>query len=517
MRRGTLFAVVVLVVLSGCTVPGTPGQLDTDRELGSVAGYAADDEFAFGEEATLTEDELEAVTYRSMARLEVIRGLKFERAVDIEVITREEYREQRGEPEAASTFRNEVWRAPFVVDGETDVNDEFEALYGDAVQGYYSSDRIVLVADDSDEIRIDRGTLAHELTHALQDQHFGLDREGETIDERRAELGLIEGEANYLPYLYDERCADEWQCLPDPGTPAELEPGDRPFNLGLFLSIYAPYAEGPAFVSHLHETEGWSAVDRAFDDRPVSTSQVIHPARYPDDEPVDVDVTDRSSDAWDPITDDDGEIRTETIGEATLFGSLWTNGVVDRPLTEGGSELAPYNYTHPTTDGWAGDTLTAYEHTDEETDDNVTAHVWKLAWADAADAEAFADAYRGVLEANGADPVDAGADSDTYRIDDGGFAGAFHVLVDDERVTIVGGPDVDALEEIHATADGDASTDADADVDTDATLEAGGNASANASMAADVDLDVATSADVEVAASVDAPTATGSSLGSAVS
>lgn len=492
MRRGTLFAVVVLVVLSGCTVPGTPGQLETDRELGSVAGYTADDEFAFGEQTTLTEDELEAVTYRSMARIEVLRGLKFERAVELEVITREEYREQRGEPEEASAFRNEVWRAPFVVDGETDVNDELEALYGDAVQGYYSSDRIVLVADDTDALRVDRGTLVHELTHALQDQHFGLEREGETIDERRAELGLIEGEANYLPYLYDERCGDEWQCLPDPGVPAELEPGDRPFNLGLFLSIYAPYAEGPAFVSHLHESEGWSAVDRAFDDRPASTSQVIHPERYPDDGPIDVDVPDRSSDAWEPITDDDGEVRTETIGEATLFGTLWTNGVVDRPLTEGGSELAPYNYSHPTTDGWAGDTLKVYERTDEETEDTVTAHVWTLAWEDAADAEAFAEAYRALLEANGADPVDAGADGDTYRIDDDDFAGGYHVIVDGETVTIVGGPSVDALVEVHADVD----TDASADVDTDA--------SANAS--------VATSAGADVAASVDA---TASALGPA--
>jgi len=476
MRRGTLFAVVVLVVLSGCTVPGTPGQLDPDRELGSVAGYAADDEFAFGADATLTEDQLEAVTYRSMARIEVIRGLKFDRAVELEVITREEYREQRGEPEAASAFRNEVWRAPFVVDGETDVNDELELLYGDAVQGYYSSDRIVLVADDTDALRVDRGTLVHELTHALQDQHFGLEREGETIDERRAELGLIEGEANYLPHLYDQRCGDEWQCLPDPGPPAELEPGDRPFNLGLFLSIYAPYAEGPAFVSHLHESEGWSAVDRAFDDRPASTSQVIHPERYPDDEPVDIDVPDRSSDAWDPITDDDGEVRTETIGEATLFGTLWANGVVDRPLTEGGSELAPYNYSHPSTDGWAGDTLTVYERTDE---DNVTAHVWTLAWVDDTEAEAFADAYRALLEANGADPVDAGADGDTYRIDDGGFAGASHVLVDDERVTIVGGPSVDALEEIHADVDVDASTDVDTDADASTDVDTDADASAD--------------------------------------
>lgn len=465
MRRGTL-VVALLVVLSGCTLPGTSGQFDTERDLGYVGDYAHDDEFAFDHGNALTEAELEAVTYRAMARLEVLRGQKFRHDVDLEVIPREEYRDRRGEREAASTFVNEVWRAAFVVDGETDVNREREVLYGDAVQGYYANDRIVIVVDDADGIRIGRRTLVHELTHALQDQHVGLARDGDTIDERRGEQGLIEGEANYLPGLYDERCDETWQCLPDREPSGELEPRERPFNVGLFLSIYAPYAEGPSFVAHHRERGGWDAIDRAHGNRPRSTAQVIHPERYPDDAPVAVDVPDRSSDGWAAIVDDEGHPRTETIGEATLFATLWANGVIDRPLREGAATHSRYNYSHPATAGWAGDAVRAYEGPDGE-----TGYVWILAWDGPADARAFADAHRRLLERNGAQRVDDGAGigaddtsradaadasvrgdgAGTYRIDDGDpFAGAYRVTVDDATVTIVGGPTVDALAGLHA-------------------------------------------------------------------
>lgn len=469
MARARLFAVVALVVLSGCAIPGGLDEFDPDREAGQIGDYAHDDVFEFDGSEGLTESQLEAVKYRSMARIEVLRGVKFRHDVELEVMERSEYRERRSGSNPASAFENELWRGTFVVDGETDVNEARDVLYGSSVQGYYLNDRIVIIADDADEIRIDRRTLVHELVHALQDQRFGLDREGDTLDAQRAETGLIEGDADYVPHLYDDRCGDTWQCLPEiGGAPADADSGsdagdaenetagsaaleERPFNVGLFLSIYAPYSEGSAFVDALHEREdGWRAVDRAYDDRPTSTSQVIHPERYPEDDPVDVDVPDRSSDGWEAATAD-GERRTETVGEATLFGALWANGAVDQPLTQGATELSPYNYSTPATDGWAGDTFLVYHDAD---DHNRTGHVWRLAWESEADAAEFADAYRTVVTNNGGEPVetDAAGDVDVYRIPDGEpFAGAYRVTVTGETVEIVGAPAVGDLEAIHAT------------------------------------------------------------------
>ncbi len=425
------------------------GDLDDDRPLGEVAGYTAGDSLDIDDD-DLSPDDLEAVKYRSMARIEEIRGHRFEDDVALEVMSRERYRAEtsRGEGEAGP-FVNEVWRGAFVVDGETDVDEALAGVYGDAVVGYYSEGRIVLVAEERDSFRLNRATLVHELVHALQDQRFGLGREGETIDERRAETGLIEGEAEYVPALYDDRCG-EWECLPQEGEErAELR--ERPFDVGLYLSIYAPYAAGPPFVASLRERGDWEAVGRAFEERPASTEQLLHPDRYPDDHPRNVSIEDRSGDGWEPFTEGDEEdesetLQTETVGEATLFATLFENGVVSRPIDEGTGERGRYNYSHPATDGWEGDTVLAYRGPE-----NRTGHVWELAWESERDATEFADAYRDLLDERGAERINSEG-HDTYRIPENrSFAGAYRLTVASDRVTVVGGPTADSIEEIRPT------------------------------------------------------------------
>jgi hypothetical protein len=41
-----------------------------------------------------------------------------------------------------------------------------------------------------------------------------------------------------------------------------------------------PFAFGPDFVLALHRSDGWAGVDRAYTNHPVSTTQVLHPAKY---------------------------------------------------------------------------------------------------------------------------------------------------------------------------------------------------------------------------------------------
>ncbi len=138
--RLRLFAVLALVVLSGCALPGSQSGFDTDRDLGNVGDYSSDDTFAFDTADGLTESQLEAVKYRSMARIEVVRGLKYERDVSLEIVSRAAYRDQwAGGSGNASAFENEVWRGAFVVDGETDVQQAFDDLYGDSIQATTST------------------------------------------------------------------------------------------------------------------------------------------------------------------------------------------------------------------------------------------------------------------------------------------------------------------------------------------------------------------------------------------
>ena len=68
------------------------------------------------------------------------------------------------------------------------------------VQGFYSlKDKTLFVYDDVSGV-YQRGVLIHEMVHALQDQHFGLDKLHQVDaddDEAMAKAALIEGDATY--------------------------------------------------------------------------------------------------------------------------------------------------------------------------------------------------------------------------------------------------------------------------------------------------------------------------------
>ena len=450
-ERSLAFVVAIALVFSiaGCVAAPTADDPleDPDRERGVVDGIAHDDSLEIDASGGLNETERELVFTRTMARVEEIRGLKFRERVPVEIISREEYRERRAERSEPSderrTWMNAVWFALFHVDEETDAYEAFERLYGGAIQGYYSSsnERITLVVDDpdADEIAIDRATLAHELVHALQDQHYGLDRNTSTLDRSLAGQGITEGDARYVEYRYEERCeSEEWECLDRPA----LEPRDAEVNAGLLVTILHPYSDGPAFVHYVYERGGWPGVAEVYDRHPTSTSQVIHPETYPDRDPVPVAVPDRSSEEWSRFVPPERDRAVQTVGEAALYATLWANAVVDRDhLRSEDHPYSRYDYSHPITTGWAGDALVVYRD-----GDGAYAYVFATEWETEADARAFREAYAELLEHSDAEPH-----GDAYRIpDDASFSGAYRVERSGTTVTVVYAPSVTELDAVHA-------------------------------------------------------------------
>lgn len=446
MSRARSIGTVALVslLIAGCVAAPTADDPleDPDRERGVVDGIAHDDALQIDASDGLNGTERELVVARTMARVEHLRGLKFRERVPVEVISRDEYRERRAErtepSEAYRAWLNAVWFALFHVDEETDAHEAFETLYGGAIQGYYSSsnERITLVADG---IAIDRATLAHELVHALQDQHYGLERNTSTLDRSLAGQGIVEGDARYVEYRYEDRCeSGEWECLDRP----PLEPYDTEVDEGLLVTILHPYSDGPAFVHHVYEREGWGGVADVYDRHPTSTSQVIHPETYPDRDPVSVDVPDRSNGEWSRFAPPERDRPAQTVGEAALYATLWANGVIDRSHLRGEDHpYSRYDYAHPITTGWIGDALVVYRDGDD-----AHAYVFATEWESEADARAFREAYVELLEGHDAEPH-----GDAYRIpDDASFSGAYRVERSGTTVTVVYAPSAAELNAVHA-------------------------------------------------------------------
>ena len=466
MRPPVLLA--VLVVLAGCGGAVDPGATPTGAEtptptatststatptptpahpdfadpatdrLGWEAGYWFDESLDLNATDGLNASEREAVVARTMARVERLRGLEFESAVPVTVVDRETY--LADENVTATAFEEAVWEALLLVGEDRSVEAVFESFYGASVQGSYvpSEDRIVVVSDAA-RPTLDRRTLAHELVHALQDQHFGSvfeGREGLTRDEWVARQGLIEGDAGYVEDLYERRCEDGWACLPRPpaGPGASLDD-----DMGVYVAAYQPYSDGPAFVHRLRERGGWAAVDAAYADPPTSSAQVIHPDRYPNWSARDVRIPDRSGANW---TRFDRSPPGTTVGEASLFATVWANGGTETfHLQRPTRPHRAYNYTHPTTDGWVGDRLVPYRNGTE------TGYVLRTEWATTGDAAAFAIAYRDLLRTRRGAERRGG---DVLVVPAGPYADAYRVTRNGTTVTITNAPTAGALDGVHA-------------------------------------------------------------------
>jgi hypothetical protein len=170
----------------------------------------------------------------------------------------------------------------------TDIRDVQSSVFGEQVAGYYDPRtkrlRVVEGAGTSNRV-LDEMVLAHELTHALDDQAIGLnmERAEQTGDAAYAYTGVVEGVATQLMYAYVERHFDADVALGGllGGAFASSTGGDLPPFI--LASLTFPYLTGDAFVEDLLRRAGgrWTLVNLAEGERPpASTEQLMHPARW---------------------------------------------------------------------------------------------------------------------------------------------------------------------------------------------------------------------------------------------
>jgi hypothetical protein len=148
----------------------------------------------------------------------------------------------------------------------------------------------------SEEGNDPRDLLAHEVVHALQDQHFGIpDLSREPDDDAYvARLALLEGDAQLVTagYAAQREGRPPRRAMIDEGrhddalsTKLSIDAGFLAPSLGrerptvqVFFSF--PYLQGVRFASALYRTGGFSLVNRAHASPPRTTGAVLHPEHY---------------------------------------------------------------------------------------------------------------------------------------------------------------------------------------------------------------------------------------------
>ena len=162
------------------------------------------------------------------------------------------------------------------------LTEQIEGLYDPKTREFYIADWSPL-----DEQRM---VMAHELTHALEDQHFQIEAWSRAAkpneDAELARDAVLEGSAmaamvDYLMLgtgrsLKDLHEFDPGMLIGDLGTTPTLKTAP-PF---LKDALIFPYISGLNFSAAVLKNSGWSALSRVFEKPPVSTQQILHPALY---------------------------------------------------------------------------------------------------------------------------------------------------------------------------------------------------------------------------------------------
>jgi hypothetical protein len=162
------------------------------------------------------------------------------------------------------------------------LTEQIEGLYDPKAREFYIADWSPL----SDQ----RMVMAHELTHALEDQHFQIEtwvraaRPNE--DAELARDAVLEGSAmaamvDYLMLgtgrtLKDLPDFDPGVLIGDLGSTPTLEKAP-PFLKDVLIF---PYLGGLTFSAAVMRNIGWAALPGVFEKPPVSTQQILHPALY---------------------------------------------------------------------------------------------------------------------------------------------------------------------------------------------------------------------------------------------
>ncbi len=233
---------------------------------------------------------------------------------------------------------------------------------------------------DKDESKT---VIAHELTHALADQHYDLDalhKEAKHDDDRSlAVSALIEGEATLAMMGAG---MDDW----DGSRVIKMPAADLDRGLSLITpfmtfmgggkslreapaiiseTMIFPYLRGMVFCARLANDGGWKAVDEAYRNPPVSTEQILHPEKYhaKPDLPTMIEL---------------GELKPgpgwKEVGRNVL-GELQTSIMLGRQ----GAKAAA---------GWDGDRYAVFESPDQK-----LGLVWFSTWDSEDEAREFARAY----------------------------------------------------------------------------------------------------------------------------
>lgn len=256
------------------------------------------------------------------------------------------------------------------------------------IGGYYNPKRKLFVMAGWLPGSVQGSVAVHELTHALQDQHYDLssimNTERATTDSGLAASALVEGDASAVMFDYERkrRGQNALKDLDSVDSMLLLQvlglglAGDVPESLKALLIF--PYTSGLRFVHASLRRGGYGALHRVYLHRPSTTREILHPDQY-------------LAGSFSPQIPADSDLEGAPLGVAPeysdVLGEFGISSIFrGTPSTKDRGTRAAA--------GWVGDKLALFP-----AQNGVRIISWLTRWEDPREALEFASLYREYLGA----------------------------------------------------------------------------------------------------------------------
>jgi hypothetical protein len=259
------------------------------------------------------------------------------------------------------------------------LKDTYINLLGEQIAAFYDQHqhKLFMFQDASLENAQNRVILAHELTHALQDQNFGLLKlpleQKDNDDAAAAASALIEGDATLVMSQYMAKDLT-WHTFADTVTYSATQSMEQIRKAPHYLRemLVFPYIKGQQFCTAVFARGGFPALSAVYADPPSSTAQILHPEKYfPEtrENPI-------------PVNFADTTFRGEKPLDENVLGEMGCRILFSRS--------AAADTADDTAAGWRGDRYLVFDH------GNVL--VWRTIWRSSEAATAAVAAFRSVCD-----------------------------------------------------------------------------------------------------------------------
>lgn len=221
------------------------------------------------------------------------RELEFNHPVEVVFLSEKEYTARSTDDgstpdkESQKELDEQVaqMRALGMVSGKVDLRAASNTLSDSGTLAFYDQHEKKVFVRGTKMTPALRVTLAHELTHVLQDQHFDLTRLDDLPDDQAPVLrSLAEGDATAIEDRYVEKVLKpaekkEYEASSkEEGDAAQKEIDDK-VPPAMTTWFAAPYILGPTMIHHLEQDGGYTTIDEAFTDVP-SEEVLFDPRLY---------------------------------------------------------------------------------------------------------------------------------------------------------------------------------------------------------------------------------------------